>query len=1011
MAKHVALCLSKTRRLNQLNQVAFVAAGLLLGNAAQAETYFWNTTTINNFNSGPAWSDNATMDGTTGTVPGSGDTAVFNQSTVNGNLTASVTANINVAGFIFNNTGTTLFSQTANRTTLIGSGGILVNPGAGAVTLGQSSFSLGVTVGSNQTWTNNSSSTLNIRNAFKGADGSAQTLTLAGSGSGQISFSNAVNNGASGGVLTLVIDKTGGSVSMAGGGSYSGGTTIKSGTVSTSGDLGASSVVLGDIAGSANATLSISVSITNNVTVQEGTTGTLTLNNGSTSARAFNGTLAVNNNLTLTNTGGGLFSIAGDVTLGTNVTITASGATTISGAIGDGGMTYGITKTGTSALTLSNANTYAGATTINRGTVILDGSINSSSALALGGGTLSYTKAGTNTQTFNGTTVNAGFSAVTNATATNTVELGALGQTVGGVLNISSLAGATTTASAVDSTGILGTWATVENGTSLKYAAGGGGGAITAYTGTAAATAAGVTDTTGAVNYDVAAVGTLGAGASFNTLRYTGAAGTIAGNFSANGLMNAGTGTVTYSGNVTIGANKELIILGNTQQTILSGKISDNGGGQSSLTYGGPSAGILTLSGANEYTGNTFINSGTLRVANSLAVGNVTIAGGATLNVDNSTVTLNGNLTGEGQVTKTNNSSTLTLNGNNDHKGGTTLTDGTLVLGTGTNNGLGTGTLTHSAGTLRSADNDSRTITNTLSFGSNGVTYGAAQGAATGLGDLTFTDSGSRSVGGSKSWSVHNATTATFNNSWTGNAGWNVTKAGTGTLVFNGGITTTNTVGVVVNAGTLALNGASNTYAGATSVNGGKLLINGAKTGSGAVSVSAGGTLGGGGSVAGAFALNAGGAIAPGNSIDTLTIGSATWNGETFVDGNEFAQMKFELSNTPGQGLLATSDRLAITLDTGVLTKGTGDVFKFDFQNTGAAGNTYTLLTFGSLAGGFSAGNVTPFSYTGLTGGLTGTFNLSDTALTFLVVPEPSSLAMILGGFGLFLGRRPRRQR
>jgi fibronectin-binding autotransporter adhesin len=324
-------------------------------------------------------------------------------------------------------------------------------------------------------------------------------------------------------------------------------------------------------------------------------------------------------------------------TTSANSTIDSNGFTVainnnISGAGG-----FKITSSsGAGTVTFGGANIYSGATTVNSGTLALSGSISSSSALALGGGTLSYTKAGNNTQTFASTAVNGGHSTVTNATGTNTVNLAAITRSGNGLLNISSLTGTTNTSNVVDSTGILGTWVSTGTGTGLTYAAGGSGGAITAYTGTAATTAADVTDTTGAANYDVAAVGDLGAGASFNTLRYTGEAGSITGDFTANGLMNAGTGAVTYSGNVTIGASKELVILGNTQGTILSGVISDNVGGASSITYGGPGAGTLGLDGANTYTGNTTINAGTLTLGASGSIANspvIAVRSGATLDV------------------------------------------------------------------------------------------------------------------------------------------------------------------------------------------------------------------------------------------------------------------------------------------------------------------------------------------------------------------------------------------
>jgi autotransporter-associated beta strand protein len=464
-----------------------------------------------------------------------------------------------------------------------------------------------------------------------------------------------------------------------------------------------------------------------------GNAGVAFLANTSTAA----GGLTVNSNITLANTnldigttGTGSTIIGGNITASTAQSISfranGTGAITDSGNIGASGSniaisnlgtsTGGVTLSGslgtsvtsvtqnssTSALTLSGANSYTGATNVTTGTLTLSGSISSSSALvfggnALGAATLSYTATAGSTQTFASTTLNSGFSTITNGTASNVVNLGAITRNAGSILNVSSLTGTTNTSSAVDSTGILGTGITTGTTTGLKYAAGGSGGAITAYTGTAAATAANVTDTTGAVNYDVAAVGTLGASASFNTLRYTGAAGTIAGNFTANGLMNAGTGAVTYSGNVTIGANKELVIVGNTQATTISGAIADNGGGASSLTYGGPSAGTLTLSGVNTYTGATNITQGNFTVSGAGQLnsgnyaGNIFQAGSTFTYSSSAAQTLSGSISGAGTVVKSG-TGTLTLSGANTYTGGTRANAGTTILsGSHTKSSIGGG--------------------------------------------------------------------------------------------------------------------------------------------------------------------------------------------------------------------------------------------------------------------------------------------------------------------------------
>jgi hypothetical protein len=96
-------------------------------------------------------------------------------------------------------------------------------------------------------------------------------------------------------------------------------------------------------------------------------------------------------------------------------------------------------------------------------------------------------------------------------------------------------------------TGIIGPCASYGSGTSTKYATIDGSNNIVGLAGTAVVTAANVTSTVGSLNYDVAAEGTLGTGANINTLRYTGAAGAIAGALTTNGITNVGGGLLTFS--------------------------------------------------------------------------------------------------------------------------------------------------------------------------------------------------------------------------------------------------------------------------------------------------------------------------------------------------------------------------------------------------------------------------------------------------------------------------------
>jgi fibronectin-binding autotransporter adhesin len=650
-------------------------------------------------------------------------------------------------------------------------------------------------------------------------------------------FSNAIN--VSGGSLNVIEDD-----------SNSNNNTFNTGTITLIGGTGGTTLNLFD-------TGNKELLLQNNIVSTGSGGGNLTMNfadNTATTQIVLSG--SVNNSGTISNVGGLSGAAAGAGTI-------------ISGVIGTN--VTGVLQNSAEPLALTNTNLYTGATTVNGGTLNIGnggttGAISASSALVLGGGTLSNTRSNSFSQAFNGTTINAGASAVS-ASSGDTISLGALTQNVGGAVNYSST-GTITTSTGNNTAGILGAGATYGTGTSLQYATVSTG-TIGGLTGTAAATAANVTDNTGAVNYDLSAVGTLGStsgSTSFNTIRYlsTGTAGTIAGNFTANGLMNNG-GALVYSGNVTIGAdtNSELVITG-PSNTTLSGSISNNGGTASALTMAG--TGTLTLGGAGNYTGQTTIGSGTVLLSggtlgsgalvfsnnaaalnlNGTATSVASLAGGGILggNISdgssNTSVVLTtgtsgattyagviSNGTGTGTVGLTvNGSGTLILTGANTYTGTTTIaSSATLQVGDGTTiastNGTGNGNGASSAfGEGAGSTNGGVT---------GGTTAGTLSSTTSGTGATSIVDNGSLvfDTASTQSGGFSNFTREDMGESVTAvvSGGGSVTLLGGGTLSIYDASNNSFTGGLNIKAGTVNLASGSGTFGGSANGDAGKGTI------------------------------------------------------------------------------------------------------------------------------------------------------------------------------------------
>ena len=199
------------------------------------------------------------------------------------------------------------------------------------------------------------------------------------------------------------------------------------------------------------------------------------------------------------------------------------------------------------------------------------------------------------------------------ASRTLTLDTGTFTRNAGATLNVANTGTVNTTMTGLDTAsmvnGIIGPWATFASGGSTRYATINGSNNIVAYTGgTAAATAANVTDTTGAVNYDMAGGNaTLGTGANINTLRYTAGGATITGNLTTRGIMNVGGGTLVFSGAVT-GVGELVVNTANGNVQFNSALTSST----TSLVKDGPGR-LTTHNLATTFTGPVVVNGGVLQ--------------------------------------------------------------------------------------------------------------------------------------------------------------------------------------------------------------------------------------------------------------------------------------------------------------------------------------------------------------------------------------------------------------
>ena len=667
---------------------------------------------------------------------------------------------------------------------------------------------------------------------------------------------------------------------------------------------------------------------------------------------------------------GTLSGTAGEVALGTG---TAGTLTVAQGATGEfAGVISGVgnlIKDGTATLTLSNANTYSGTTTIKGGTL----SITNNAGL-LGGTVVNVNSGGTlDIKDANLNALNLGLSGQGNAGAGALTGSGVARYAGGLTLDADAYIGGTGTLSlggalqGVPSRQLTkvgtGTLVLESNSGSFRGDTTIASGTVSVRNDAALGTGAVTVSSGGALNID-------GAILSATSLTLNGS-GTPAGDGALTGSGAAGfTGPITLGSATTIG-------VGNAATLTLSDGIA--GGATAGLTKAG--VGTLVLNGAGTYSGGTTIQSGAVTAGNATALGTgaTTVATGSTLNIDGVTLTspatlsLGGSLIGVGSAayngavsiasstaligTGPASSDALTLNSPLTGLGLTKVGAGTLSL-SGAN--AYTGSTTINGGTL--ALNAGATLPASLPTTLAGGTRLRLNGTAQQIGDLT---------GGAGAQLELGATLTVTENGATAFAG---AISGPGNLIKDG-------------SGTLTLSGA-NSYSGTTNINAGTLTVSGSGTlGADAAAVASGATLNlAGVTLTSPSTLNLSGSGVGGIGALTGT-GTAGYNGAITLGG----------ATTVGVGTLGDT----LTLSGGIAGAG--------MALTKVGAGTLVLNGAGTYSGGTSinagvvrAGNATALGTGAAVVASGATLDLAGVTLT-----SPSTLSLSgtgMGGAGALTG-------
>ena len=820
-------------------------------------------------------------------TPETGSTGGLGGLLYSGALGSSDSYTITGSGFIqATTTGSSLGLNVYNGTLTVtnpligasGSGGIFKYGNGTLVLTGPNTYTGPTTVGAG---------TLDLGNGNTGSFTGTGTITLASGSTLGVGLANGstvggaivdsgaiVGNEASGVINTLSGTINPNGLNQTGGFTQTGaGTTILS---NTNFYVGATNINAGAVE-ITNATALGSVAHpTSGVTVASG--AALQMQGGITTTGAYSLTLSGTGLASESTPSGALESISGAngytgaITLANSASIGAdAGSLALSGVIG-GASTSALTITGTGTTTFSGAgsNTYTGKTTVSSGELDLNsggfaiqgqglGLVATAPDILVSGGTLKFLAS-------NQLANSGGNGNVTLSLTSGTVSLNGTTQTLyafqnsGGTFTTGTGqligTGATTTFSGGSNT--INPGGTVEDshfvisgGTNIVQGGSSASGILALDP-----SGIGIVFSNGAnltLNSDAANPGELilnPVGGSF--LISTTAAPTTAS--IANSGSFAQAGTLILEGNVADFNIAAGSVPSGGPDLSVSAVIAD---GMSSGSIYKTGAGILLLSGANTYSGITTSTATTISQGTVIAgVSNVGTTSGA-FGPKAGLVTLGDGSTANAAVTLLNAGVTVS----NPITVANIATSGGYTIGGSNTSGTATytGNITlNKAVTLQAASGGTVDFTNTWTTSANpSITVGSSGNAGIVQLDNTLSTTGGVAV----NYGTLNANSALTANVAVNNAAkvnqgssstltGNLSAASTGSSTFAGLITGSGKT-VSVSAGAVTLSDATgNTYTGGTTVSGGTLFVNNTSnsgTGTGAVSVTSGGTLAGGG--------------------------------------------------------------------------------------------------------------------------------------------------------------------